>query len=135
MLGKTKYLLSTQKCEAVNKAISATVPRNLTFSRNHDGLTDAAIHAVNSGIGAAILTECEQAGAGLTHGTRVTRRLWKMQREREMLKLKKKSPATKAQRKRKRKRLYAMHAETTEKKTNSYVINASLIPEHSYCTA
>ena len=50
MLGKTKYLLSTQKCEAVNKAISATVLRNLTFSRNQDGWTDAAIHAVNSGI-------------------------------------------------------------------------------------
>ena len=135
VLGKTKYLLSTQKCEAVNKAISATVPRNLTFSRNHDGRTDAAIHTVNFGIGAAILTECEQAGVGLTHGTRVTRHLWKMQREREMLKLQKKSPATKAQRKRKRKRLYAIHAETTENKTNSYVKNASLIPEHSYCRA
>ena len=135
MLGKTKYLLFTQKCEAVNKAISATVPRNLTFSRKHDGPIDAAIHTVNSGVGAAILTECEQAGAGLTHGTRVTRRLWKMQREREMLKLQKTSPAAKAQRKRKKKRLYAMHAETTENKTNSYVKNASLIPEHSYCTA
>ena len=58
-----------------------------------------------------------------------------MQREREMLKLQKKSPVAKAQRKSKRKRLYAMHAETTENKNNSYVKNASLIHEHSYCRA
>ena len=47
MLNKTTYLLSTQKCEAVNKAISATVPRHLTSTRNHDGRNSVAIHSVN----------------------------------------------------------------------------------------
>ena len=86
LLKTTKYLLSRQKCKAVNKAISATVPRHLTFTRNHDGRNSAAIHSVNSGIGTAIITECHDAGAPLTTGTRVTRTLLKMQKEAQRMK-------------------------------------------------
>ena len=132
MLNKTKYLLSTQKCEAVNKAISATVPRHLTFTRNHDGRNSAAIHAVNSGIGTAIITECHDAGAPLTAGTRVTRRLLKMQKEAEKMKDFKKSPEAKRRRYLKRKRLFSLHSEKLDSKQDKYVKNASLNTDHTY---
>ena len=132
MLNKTKYLLSTQKCEAVNKAISATVPPHLTFTRNHDGRNSAAIHAVNSGIGTAIITECNDAGAPLTAGTRVTRRLLKMQKEAEKMKDFKKSPEAKRRRYLKRKRLFSLHSDKLDSKQDKYVKNASLNTDHTY---
>ena len=63
MLKKTERLLTTQKCEAVNRAIGVTAPKNITFSRNHESRVHAAIRGINSGISEAILSECQ----GLTY--------------------------------------------------------------------
>ena len=102
VLNKTKYLLNTQKCEAANRAITSTVPRHMTFSRNYEARVHAAIHSVNSGIGESILSECEMSGASLTPGTRVTRRLLKIQNIDIKAKSSKQSGATKRSRKLKR---------------------------------
>ena len=68
ILNKTKYLLNTHKCEAANRAITRTVPRHMTFSRNYGARVHATIHSVNSGIGESILSECDMSGASLTPG-------------------------------------------------------------------
>ena len=77
---KTDRLLTTQKCEAVNRAISVTAPKNITFSRNHESHVHAAICGINSGISEAIISKCQEAGSPITAGTRVSRQLFQMQR-------------------------------------------------------
>ena len=79
-LKKMYSLNTTQKCEAVNHAISASSPKNKTFSRNHAGRVHASIHRVNNGIGEASLVECMSAGAPITPGSRVARGMLRMQR-------------------------------------------------------
>ena len=134
ILNKTKYLLNTQKCEAANRAITSTVPRHMTFSRNYEARVHAAIHSVNSGIGESILSECDMSGASLTPGTRVTRRLLKIQNSDIKSKSSKKSRATKKSRKMKRASLYDLHSKKPEKK-DIYVKNRTMPPQndHSYC--
>ena len=117
ILNKTKYLLNTQKCEAANRAITSTVPRHITFSRNYEARVHVTIHCVNSGIGESILSECDMSGASLTPGTRVTRRLLKIQNSDIKSKSSKKSRATKKSRKLKRASLYDLHSKKPEKKT------------------
>ena len=123
-LSKTKYLLNTQKCEATNKAISSTAPRNMTFTKNYDARVHAAVHTVNEGIGESIVSECQDAGASLTPGTCVTRRLLKLQANSNKAKLSKKSPKAKANRYQKRKSLFELHE--NKKENNVYVKNANM---------
>ena len=63
MLRNTKYLLSTQKVEATNRAISGIIPRNLAFTKNYFGRSNTAVHGLNAGISVAVLKECQNAGA------------------------------------------------------------------------
>lgn len=81
VLEKTKHLLTTQKCEAVNRAISSTTPKNKTFSRNFAARVHCAVNAVNRGIGDSILSQTEFVGAPVTPGTRVTRGLLRRQQQ------------------------------------------------------
>ena len=135
MLKNTKHLLTTQKTEAVNRAISATAPRNMTFSRNYTARVHAAVHAVNAGIGEALISECDAVGAPITHGTRITRRLLKMQENDIKQKSRKKSKKSKLRRHLKCKKLYELH-ENKEKSSDDYqkdVCMPKTLMEHSYC--
>ena len=133
MLKNTKHLLTTQKCEAVNRAISSTVPRNMTFSRNYSARVHAAVHSVNVGIGEALISECHAVGAPITHGTRVTRQLLKMQEDDAKFKLSKKSKKSKLHRHMKCKRLFQLH-ENKEKTSDIYKKDVCMPhTDHSYC--
>ena len=133
MLKNTKNLLSTQKVEATNRAISETIPRNLTFIKNYFGRSHAAVHGVNAGTSEAVLKECQNAGAPLTPGTHVTRKLKRMQDHDKYLKDRKKSPNAMQQRHLKKKCLFSAHTQKSD--SDRYVKNASLPKmDHSYCT-
>ena len=112
MLKKTQRLLTTQKCEAVNRAISSTVPKNVTFSRNYDARVHAAVHAVNVGISEALVSECHAVGSPITPGTRVSRHLLQIQKNQINQKQIKKSAKTKQKRHMKRKSFFEIHANT-----------------------
>ena len=134
MLRNTKYLLSTQKAEATNRAISGTIPRNITFTKNYFGRSHAAVHGVNAGTSEAVLKECQNAGAPLTPGTRVTRKLKRMQDHDKYLKDRKKSPNAMQQRHLK-KEVPVQYTHTQESDNDRYVKNASLPKmDRSYCT-
>lgn len=60
VLEKTIKLMNTQKCEATNRAISASCPKNVTYSRNHVGQVNSAVKRTNRGSGQAIM---DQLGA------------------------------------------------------------------------
>ena len=123
MLRNTKYLLSTQKVGATNRAISATIPRNLTFIKNDFDRSHAAVHGVNAGTSEAVLTP----------GTHVTRKLKRMQDHDKYLKDRKKSPNAMQQRHLKKKCLFSAHTQKSD--SDRYVKNASLPKmDHSYCT-
>ena len=133
MLKKTKYLLTTQKCEAVNRAITSTAPKNVTFSRNYAGRVHAAVHGVNAGVSEAIISECQNVSAPITAGTRVSRRLLQIQKNQTRSKQIKNSKKAKYKRYMKRKKLYEMH-ENTKKETDIYQKNVCMPEsEHSYC--
>ena len=44
---QTKFNLNTQKCEATNKAMRRSLPRDTTFTRNFSGRAHSAVHSVN----------------------------------------------------------------------------------------
>ena len=133
-LQKTRYLLNTQKCEETNRAISATAPKNITFSRNYSGRSSAAVHGVNAGHSEAIITACHEAGASLTSGTRVTTKLLKLQLNDNRIKELKKSKKYINKRYLKRKSLHEKHAsnptEPQYKKNVTLPLNSC---EHDYC--
>ena len=133
-LQKTRYLLNTQNCEATNRAISATAPKNITFSRNYSGRSSAAVHGVNAGHSEAIITACHEAGAPLTSGTCVTTKLLKLQLNDNRTKEFKKSKKYINKRYLKRKSLHEKHAsnptEPQYKKNVTLPLNSC---EHDYC--
>lgn len=135
-LTRLRHLLTTQKVEATNKAINNCVPRHMTFSKNFPGRVHAAIHAVNKGVGDAILTSCDAAKVSLTPGTRVTHGLLSLQNTDNKRKKYKVSKKSQLSRKAKRKKLFALHSELKSKtKTKETYKTAMCMPysEHSYC--
>lgn len=102
-------MLSTQKCEATNKAIGSVAPKNKTFSRNFSARVHSAVNAVNNGIGMSVLKQTEFVGAPITPGSRVTKGLLRRQNKDNQRKVAKKSPATKEKRQKRRKLLYSLY--------------------------
>ncbi|VDI14341.1 Hypothetical predicted protein [Mytilus galloprovincialis] len=70
MLNRTCKNTNTQKAEATNRAIRATVPSNVTFTRNYKGRVHTAIHNVNNGPGESIVKLCKAAGVPIEPGSR-----------------------------------------------------------------
>ena len=77
---KVPTLKNTQKCEAANRGITASVPKNITFVTNVAGRVLSAVIRMNWGPGQAIFTQADYVGAPLPAETRVTRHLLKMDR-------------------------------------------------------
>lgn len=126
VLEKTKFLLSTQKCEATNRAISSTAPKNKTFSRNFPGRVHSAVNAVNHGIGESILSQTQFVGAPVTAGTRVTRGLLRRQAQDSARKLAKKTISSQSKRISKRKTLFRLHETCSQDSGTFYKKNLAL---------
>ena len=135
MLDLTQRLLNTQKTEAVNRAISGTAPKTMTFPRNYSGRVHSAVHAVNRGVGNAIFTECQYVGAPLTRSSRVTRGLQSIQKMNNMRKQHKKSDTAKCKRHEKVRRLHTIHDNMSDKKNETTYRKGLLVShfDHSYC--
>ena len=78
-LEKTKLNLNTNKNEAANRGLSASLPKNVTFSRNCTARAYAAVHRMNHGIGASLLHKLEQANCPVASGGHVAKAIHQMQ--------------------------------------------------------
>ena len=67
-LEKTKLNLNTNKNEAANRGLSASLPKNVTLSRNCTARSYAAVHRMNYGIGDSLLHKLEQANCPIASG-------------------------------------------------------------------
>ena len=67
---KVKFYTSTQKCEAVNRSLSVSLPKNVNFSRNVFGRASSTIHRRNNGTGKSVEMKCEQLGCNLSMRSR-----------------------------------------------------------------
>ena len=68
-----KLYTDTQKCEAVNRALSVSLPKNVNFSATMEGRASSAIHRINNDPGTSSIKKCESAGIKLS--TRAKRAL------------------------------------------------------------
>lgn len=137
VLPKLRYLLTTQKAEATNKAINNSAPRATTYTRNYVARVHTAVHSVNNGVGESITSACAASGAALTPGTRVTRKLLALQNTDKNSKRYAKSIKAITSRKMKKNRLFTLHRNLKEgekqKKTYESAMCMPLhINEHSY---
>lgn len=68
-----KLNTNTNKNEAVNRGISASLPKNVNFSRNVLGRASAAVDRMNHGLGESMLRKLEAVGSPVTKGGYVAR--------------------------------------------------------------
>ena len=61
---------TTQKSEAVDRGISKSVPKNVTFKHSFAGRVHSVIHRINHGIGESTIFKCEALGAQSSRGSR-----------------------------------------------------------------
>ncbi|CAG2191403.1 unnamed protein product [Mytilus edulis] len=116
MLNRTCKNTNTQKAEATNRAIRATVPSNVTFTRNYKGRVHTAIHNVNNGPGESIVKLCQAAGVPIEPGSRAAHGLKNIQQHNEKHKLYKQSKQYTDQRCSKKHELYKIYDEYQEEK-------------------
>ena len=110
-------LRSTQKCEAVNRGLSASCPKTVTFSRNFPGRIHSAAAQINRGPGGAIFDQLAAVGCRVAPGTRVARALLKMNIQSDRRRAYSRSLKYKLQRCRRRHYWYRKHNEKKEKDT------------------
>ena len=65
-----KLYTDTQKCEAVNRALSVSLPKNVNFSATMEGRGSSAIHRVNNDPGTSTIKKCENSGIELSSRTK-----------------------------------------------------------------
>jgi hypothetical protein len=53
---------NTQKCEAVNRSISVSVPKNVNYSRNFEARVHSTIHRLNNRLGSSLKTKVKHLG-------------------------------------------------------------------------
>ena len=77
-LQKTKLNLNTNKNAAANRGLSASLPKNVIFSRNCTFRAYAAMHRMNYEIGASLLRKLEQANCPVASGGHVAKAIHQM---------------------------------------------------------
>lgn len=65
-IAKTDMGTSTQKSEAVNRAIRRSLAKNVLYKRNAVGRMHSAIHRLNNCIGVSLATQLKRVGADVT---------------------------------------------------------------------
>lgn len=109
MLTKTRMNTNTQKCEASNRSMRRSVPKNVTFSRNFPGRSHSAAHNINHGPGESIYKLCKAVGSPISAGTRVSRSLNQQQNISQCHKKRKSAKRYKEARSRKRRALFSLY--------------------------
>ena len=66
-LALTKLCLNTNRNEGLNRGLSASLPKNVNFSRNVKGRACAAIDRLNYGAGDSLLWKLETSKASVLH--------------------------------------------------------------------
>lgn len=74
---------NTNKNEAINRGISASLPKNVNFSRNVGGRSASSIHRLNYGPGDSLLLKLETAGCPVTRGGCVAKAIRGLQKQSE----------------------------------------------------
>ena len=77
----TKLCLNTNRNESLNRGLSATLPKNVNFSRTVTGRACAAIDRLNYGAGASMLRKLESNKAPISKGGCVASTTRQIQRE------------------------------------------------------
>ena len=75
---KIKFCLNTNRNEGLNRALSASLPKNVNFSRNVKGRACAAIDRLNYGAGDSLLRKLETSEAPISKGGRVAKAVRQM---------------------------------------------------------
>ena len=88
-----RFNFDTQKCEAVNRALSVSLPKNTNFGRNFEGRASSSIHSVNNGLSTSI--QEKQKHIGYSISLRSGKCLDGIQKEMEQNRKYQKSPARK----------------------------------------
>jgi len=87
-----KLNTDTQKCEAVNRSLSVSLPKNVNYSRNFEARAHSAVHRLNNKVGKSLEDKIEHLGATLSPVTK--RALSQIQKESEYHKEYRKRPET-----------------------------------------
>lgn len=64
-LDEMKFQETTNSCEAFNRALSARLPKNVSYPRNAVGRVHATIHSVNNKLDSSVVKKCHRLGAPL----------------------------------------------------------------------
>jgi hypothetical protein len=60
-----KFNTNTHKCEAVNRSISVSLPKNTNFGRNVVGRLGSTVHRLNNGLGQSMEQKAAHLGSEL----------------------------------------------------------------------
>ena len=90
-LEKLKFGTNTQRCEAINRGISSSLPKNVNYSRNATSRVASAIHRLNNGVAESTHKKLEALGCPLTRGGRAAQSLKAMEKNKKYDKLYKKT--------------------------------------------
>ena len=77
-LKKLYLCTSTQKSESVNRAVSASLPKNTTYSKNAMARASSAVHRLNNGLSNSLHLKLESVGAPLPPGSRAAKAVKQM---------------------------------------------------------
>lgn len=78
-LEELKTGTSTQKCEAINRSFSVSLPKNVNYSRNVYGRVASTVHRLNNPVGESVIKKMEHVGVALSPRTK--RGLYSIQRQ------------------------------------------------------
>ncbi len=110
-LEMTKFLTSTQKVEAVNRALLVSNPKSVTFTRNLDARIHSQILMQNLGLADSAVLKCKSIGAELTAGSSVIKQAIGIERKLRNSKTLPKLEKAKLCRYKARQRRFQLHAE------------------------
>ena len=80
-LQMTRHRLTTDKNESINRSLSASLPKNVKFSRNAHGRVSSVIDRINYGAGNSMLCKLENVHCPITRGGQVARAVKQIQYE------------------------------------------------------
>ena len=119
MLKKTQHLMTSQKCEAANRSLSTSLPKQVTFSRNFPGRAHATVKRLNRGLGQAIYEQNKFIGAPLPAGSDAVKQLFKLQMRGRAASLRCKSLSSRRKRFMTRQKKYKMYDAKSAKQAYS----------------
>ena len=77
----TRHRLTTDKNESINRSFSASLPKNVKFSRNAHGRVSSVIDRINYGAGNSMLRKLENVHCPITRGGQVATAVKQIQHE------------------------------------------------------